>query len=856
MRYMTSQEIRQIWLNFFKEKGHAIEPSASLIPVDDPTLLWINAGVAPLKKYFDGSVTPKSKRITNIQKSIRTNDIDNVGKTARHHTFFEMMGNFSIGDYFKKEAIEFGFELLTSPKYFNMPIEKLYMTYYPTDLDAKNEWLRLGIPESHLIPVEGNFWEIGAGPSGPDTEIFFDRGPKYDVRGSELIRDDIENERFIEIWNIVFSQFNADPKVKRSEYNELPNKNIDTGAGLERFACILQGTDTNFETDLHFPVIQKLEQLSGVAYDSKMAFKVISDHIKTLVFAISDGANLSNEGRGYVLRRILRRAVKYGKSIGFDKPFLFLLVDTVVEMMSSFYTNLIETSAIVKKVILKEEEKFFSTILDGEKHLHASINQGTLSGQDTFKLYDTYGFPIELTLEYAQEHDIHVDVEGFNEALELQKSRSREARKVTHSMKGQDEAFLNFDLESIFVGYDLMQTESKVIKVFDQGIVLDQTPFYANSGGQISDSGLINGLVVKDVIKLPQGQHLHIIETDSFTEGDEVLAIVNQDKRLRTMKNHTATHLMHQAIKDILGNHVKQQGSFNGDLKLTFDINHYEPINDADILKIEAIVKEKVNQKIDVVTHVLPIEAAKKLGAQMQFGEKYGDVVRVVDINGWSMEFCGGTHVKNTSIIENFMVSSVESIGSGIYRFEAITGNILPQVPHITSNILEMIEQHLQKMDTLNPNYHVAQLEPFEGTYQDILNVRWYNQYVSSESKTVEKMFEDQQISAVLQNADQYIPQNITPTTYIFTQDLSQSSLKPLIDTLYDKMKVETVVLINVMNQKASYLVKSSTNKARDIVATLNQETMGKGGGKPDFAQGGTQDLKRLMTYLKGNNII
>src|SRR5690554_5684147 len=389
MRFMTAKEIRETWLRFFNERGHSIEQSASLIPQNDPTLLWINAGVAPLKKYFDGSETPKSPRITNVQKCIRTNDIDNVGRTARHHTFFEMMGNFSIGNYFKVEAIEFGFELLTGKDYFDIPLDKLYMTYYPDDSLTKETWLRLGVKENHLIPNENNFWEIGDGPSGPDTEIFFDRGEFYDKRGVELIEHDIENERYIEIWNIVFSQYNAKAGVDRKDYQELPNKNIDTGAGLERFACVLQGTKTNFETDLHYPVIQKIEKLSNTSYDDKMAYKVISDHIKTLVFAISDGATLSNEGRGYVLRRILRRAIKYGLSLNLKEPFLYELVDTVITMMEDFYPDLNKSKDIVKKIIKREEEKFLETIEDGEKHLISSIKNNKLDGKSAFMLYDT-----------------------------------------------------------------------------------------------------------------------------------------------------------------------------------------------------------------------------------------------------------------------------------------------------------------------------------------------------------------------------------------------------------------------------------------------------------------------------------
>ncbi|WP_025724603.1 alanine--tRNA ligase [Acholeplasma granularum] len=852
MKYMTSQEIRDTWLKFFESKGHSIEPSASLIPVDDPTLLWINAGVAPLKKYFDGTVTPKSKRITNIQKSIRTNDIDNVGKTARHHTFFEMMGNFSIGDYFKTEAIQFGFELLTSPKYFNMPLDKLYMTYYPSDLDAKNEWLKLGVSEDHLIPVEGNFWEIGAGPSGPDTEIFFDRGEKFDKRGIELIKEDIENDRYIEIWNIVFSQYNADPTIPRSEYKELPNKNIDTGAGLERFACILQNTNTNFETDLHYPIIQKIEILSGVKYEGQMAFKVISDHIKTLTFAISDGANLSNEGRGYVLRRILRRAIKYGKNLGFNEPFLHLLVDTVIKMMQSFYPQLISTTSIVKKIILKEEEKFFSTILDGEKHLLNSIKDGNLNGKEAFKLYDTYGFPIELTLEYAQEHNIKVDIEGFNEELEQQKQRSRQSRKVNATMKSQDEAYLQFDEPSTFVGYDELQKESKVIKVFDNGIVLSETPFYANSGGQVSDTGLINGLPVKDVIKLPHGQHLHIIETDSFEIGDEVLAIVDENRRLDTMKHHTAAHLLHQAIKDVIGSHSHQQGSYNGPNKLTFDINHYESLTSNEILKIEKIVKEKIADKLPVVTHVLPIDEAKKLGANMLFGEKYGDIVRVVDIDSWSLEFCGGTHVKNTELINNFMVTSVESIGSGIFRFECIAGDIINQVDNLLINLNEMIDQHINKIKNIDSSIKINNKPEIIGSFQDILNYRQYLEYASNLAKQTEKANEDLIISNILKDADSFIPENLYPETYIYTTNLNPSSLKPLIDVLYDKIKVDTLILINESSDKASYLVKSGKNEARNVISRINEMTQGKGGGRPDFAQGGTSNLNLLKTYLKG----
>ncbi len=856
MKYMTSEAIRNTWLNYFKEKGHAVEPSASLIPVSDPTLLWINAGVAPLKKYFDGSETPKSKRITNIQKSIRTNDIENVGKTARHHTFFEMMGNFSIGDYFKVEAIGFWFELLTGENWFNMPVDKLYITYYPTDLDAKKAWLDLGVKENHLIPLSGNYWEIGAGPSGPCTEVFFDRGASFDKRGVELIKEDLENDRYIEIGNIVFSQYNADPTKKRSEYKELPNKNIDTGAGLERFACVLQQTETNFETDLHFPIIKMTEKLSHVTYTGQMAFKVISDHVKTLTFAISDGATLSNEGRGYVLRRILRRAIKYGRTINLTEPFLYLLVDTVVDMMSSFYPNLIETKEIVKKIILKEEEKFFSTIQDGEKHLLSSIKDGKLSGKDAFKLYDTFGFPIELTLEYAEENHISVDVNAFKEELEIQKSRSRESRQVHTSMKTQDEAYLNFFDKSEFLGYEKLQVEASVIKVFEKGIVLNQTPFYATMGGQIADKGLINGLEVKDVIKLPNGQFLHVMDIDSFNEGDDVLAIVDKESRLKVEKNHSATHLLHQAIKDVIGNHSHQQGSFNGPNKLTFDINHYESLTSDQILKIEQIVKEKIALSIPIITHVLPIDEAKKLGANMLFGEKYGDIVRVVDIGGWSKEFCGGTHVSNTKEIVEFMISSVESIGSGVFRFEGFTDNIVKNQDRYLKNLKTSIEQIEVKIKELDVNFSFNDRPVVLGSYLDILNYRAYLNDLSNTLKTLEKKFESTLVANILKDADSHIPNTLSEVTYIVTKNLPNPSLKPLLDVLYDKMKVDAVVLINILADKANYLVKSKIVDAKALLQALTKETSGNGGGKPDFAQGGTQDLSSLSHYLKGKGLI
>lgn len=845
---MTAKEIRETWLSFFESKKHTIEASASLVPQNDPTLLWINAGVAPLKKYFDGSEKPQNPRITNVQKCIRTNDIDNVGKTARHHTFFEMLGNFSIGDYFKEEAIAFGYELLTDPKWFGFPKDKLYMTYYPDDIDAKNRWIELGVDPSHLIPRSDNFWEIGAGPCGPDTEIYFDRGETYDKRGKILIEEDIENERYIEIWNIVFSQFNSKPGLSRDNYPELPSKNIDTGAGLERFACVIQGTKTNFETDLFFPVIKHVSLLSNIAYDGQMAFKVIADHIKALTFAISDGAILSNEGRGYVLRRLLRRAVKYGRQLGLMKPFLFELVDDVVLMMGDFYPNLFETKDIVKKLVLKEEQKFLETITEGEKHLLEAIEKegSTISGTTAFKLYDTYGFPIELTREYAHEQDVNVDIKAFEHELELQKERSRSARQNTASMKAQEEVYLNFTEPSVFIGYETLQTEAKVIKVFDEGIVLDQTPFYATSGGQVADKGYINGLSVYDVVKLPHGQFLHKVEGD-YQVGDDVLAVVDQKERSKTIKNHSAAHLFHQAIKDIFGKHANQQGSQVSPKSWRFDFNHYETESDEHIIEVEKLVKHYiVNKPLAVNIKKMSLDEAKKIGAMALFGEKYGDIVRVVDM-GWSIELCGGTHVNNTKEIVDFAICSYESIGSGIYRMEGVTGSdVKAQMTSYLSALeheISLISDKIRRMDqqTVIPNKPVIL-----GSYQDIINYRLYSESLKEIAKNVEKDIQKRQQNDVLKRLDDFILDTVSKKQVIVTYHIDGKVLKQLIDAIYDKIKAETIFLINVADDKATFLCKSTHENALDLIKYAAALTDGSGGGKGVFAQGGTQHLHKI----------
>ncbi|MFA5421534.1 MAG: alanine--tRNA ligase [Bacilli bacterium] len=692
MKKLTGNEIRNVWLTFFKERGHKVESGVSLIPYKDPTLLWINSGVAGLKKFFDGSEIPSSRRITNVQKSIRTNDIENVGYTARHHTFFEMLGNFSIGDYFRDEMLPWAFEILTSNQYFGMPKDNLYFTYLPTDLTTKRLWLKCGVAADHLIPLEDNFWQIGEGPCGPNTEVFFDRGSAYDPHGKgvELLAQNIENDRYIEIWGIVFSQYNAVEGVKREDFKELPSKNIDTGAGLERIACVLQETPTNFETDLFYPLIEKTVALAKEPYSGSFltAYRVIADHIRTVVFALADGEPFSNEGRGYVLRRVLRRAMRFGRKIGIEKPFLSTLVPTVVSMMKDFYPNLINRQDYVAKSVKAEEEKFLKTLKTGETMLRQMLNQKRIiTGEEAFRLYDTFGFPVELTIEIANESSAKVDVEGFNLEMKKQKERARQARVDASSMNQQHHDLLNFKEASTFV-YDDKNHKALVIALFAGGnrveelngegeIVLDTTNFYAESGGQIGDQGRLYSrdfeARVLNTHKAPNKQHLHEINViyGAVRVGDELHIEIDHQRRHLTMRNHSATHLLHSALVEVLGSHISQQGSYVSDEYLRFDFSHYEKISSAQLLLIEKRVNELIAAGIDASVRVLPIKEAEKTGAKAFFSEKYGEEVRVVSFGDASREFCGGTHVRNTEEIGVFVIESEESIAAGVRRIQA-----------------------------------------------------------------------------------------------------------------------------------------------------------------------------------------
>ena len=857
MKKMTSSEIRQMWLDFFASKEHKVEPSASLVPHDDPTLLWTNAGVAPLKKYFDGSMVPENPRITNAQKCIRTNDIDNVGRTARHHTFFEMLGNFSIGNYFKKEVIEFACELLFDEKWFGFEMDKLFITYYSADNETKALWMSHGVKEDHLIPLDGNFWEIGEGPCGPDTEMFYDRGEKYDKRGKELIENDIENDRFIEIWNIVFSQFNSKEGVDRSEYKELPSKNIDTGAGLERLCCVIQEVDTNYDTDLFRPIISKTEEISGVKYDGQMAFKVIADHVRTVTFAVADGATLSNEGRGYVLRRVLRRASKYAKSIGIEKPFMSELVDVVISIMESYYPYLKEQANIVKTVISSEEEKFLSTLASGEKRFQAiaSKSDKVISAVDAFTLYDTYGFPLELTLEYAEELGMTVDQEGFKAHLNEQKERARNARKDEASMGGQNEEFLKFKEETRFSGYDATNHKARVVAVFGNAIVLDETPFYAFSGGQLCDTGYIDDKRVIDVIKMPNGQHLHVFESHDFKVGDLVFANVDKENRNLTKKNHSAAHLLQAALQNVVGAHVHQQGSQVSSTYCRFDFNNYNTLTDEEILKVEDLVNEYIKKAYKVNTHVLAIEEAKKMGAMALFGEKYGAKVRVVDMQ-ISKEFCAGTHVDSTNEVEAFAINSFESIGSGIFRITASTSNnAMNFVKEATSNIENSIHAVINKANEVIKEAKEANIElvfdysytePTVFGYRYILELRKELSLAQTAMKKLEKEFTVKKSQSALSDLSRFDDQIIDGKLFAKVEAIESNLLKDMAAALRNNKNLSVVFFASVGADKVTFVCATNGYDASMLVKEAAKITLGGGGGKKDLAQAGGKDVTKV----------
>lgn len=874
MKNLKASEIRQKYLDFFVEKGHMVEPSAPLVPIDDDSLLWINSGVATLKKYFDGRETPRKPRIVNSQKAIRTNDIENVGFTARHHTFFEMLGNFSIGDYFKQEAIEFAWEFLTSDKWMDMEPEKLYVTIHPEDTGAYKIWNEdIGLEESRIIRIEGNFWDIGEGPSGPNTEIFYDRGEAYGQNDpEEEMYPGGENERYLEVWNLVFSEFNHN---KDHTYTPLPNKNIDTGMGLERMASISQNVRTNYETDLFMPIINEVENISGKKYlevdEQDVAFKVIADHIRTIAFAIADGALPANEGRGYVLRRLLRRAVRFSQSLGINEPFMYKLVDIVAEIMEPYYPNVKEKADFIKRVIKSEEERFHETLEEGLAILNQFIEKAKkenheIKGEDAFKLYDTYGFPVELTEELATQEGLTVDMATFENEMQQQRDRARQARQNSQSMQIQSEVLKNITDDSTFVGYETTDYQSTITHLIYNGeevesveagetvyFILKETPFYAVSGGQVADEGTVGNenfeIAVTEVTKAPNGQNLHkgTVQFGQATVGAEVDASVNKDERRAIQKNHSATHLLHQALKEVLGDHVNQAGSLVEAERLRFDFSHFGPMSQEEIDQVERRVNEEIWRGIDVRIQEMGIDEAKSMGAMALFGEKYGDIVRVVNMAPFSIELCGGIHVNNTSEIGLFKIVSESGTGAGVRRIEALTGK----------SAFLYLEDIQSKFNTIKNNVKVKSDDQVVGKITQL----------QEEEKNLLKQLEqrNKEITSLKMGNIEDQVETINDLKVLATEvDVPNAkAIRSTMDDFKSKLQDAIIVLASNVDGKVSIIAtvpKSLTDqvKAGDLIKNMAPIVGGKGGGRPDMAQGGgtqpekiTEALRFIKDYIK-----
>ena len=886
MKYMTHNEIRKTWFNFFENKGHKKVESASLIPVNDDSLLWINAGVAPLKKYFDGTVVPDSRRIVNIQKCIRTNDIENVGVTKRHQTFFEMMGNFSIGDYFKDEAIEYAYELLTSDDYFAIDKNLLYVTVYPEDTEAYNKWIEVGMDEDHIIKLEENFWEIGEGPCGPDSEIFFDRGEKYDKDGTafdKFIKDE-EQERYIEIWNNVFSQFNSKKNTPRSKYKELPSKNIDTGAGLERWCLMFQNVDSNFDTDLFTPIIRHIEELCGMLYESQKEFKVIADHIRAITFAIADQASFDNVGRGYILRRLLRRSIRMGKHLGLNEPFMYKLVSDVVDIMNESYPYLKSRRSDIEVAVLEEEKLFFKTLDAGEKRLNELVKNSTdgkISGEDAFKLYDTYGFPFELTLECLEELGYTTDKEEFDKFMQMQKALAKKNSKTKTSMASQKKVLLDFTKDSKFV-YGIYRLKSNVLAIFskdslekklnhDGYIALKRTCFYAESGGQVSDTGMIIGKNFKarvvDVFKGPNGQHIHKIRLldGVINVNDDCEIIIDKDRRRRIEANHSSVHMLQYALQQVVSNKIAQAGSYVDNEKLRFDFTYSGKIDGEEIVKVEEFINNEIKKHIIVSTEIMPLDKAKQIGAIALFSEKYGDTVRVVKI-GKSIELCGGTHANNTSDIKRLAIYNFESKGSNVYRIEATTGSrientlfdiIKPyndEMMRLLIKAKEIINQ-AKKMD-IELDFDVEIDNSAPTSYKDIIFNKNELKYIQNEVKELEKKFISEKEKKALNNIDVYKNEIVENDEFKYlvmkTIDKDVTTLKSIADNIINYMENGIVFFANIKNDSVNFIAKSNCSvNAGYIVKMASNKALGNGGGSPTFAQGGGHDISVIDDVLE-----
>lgn len=855
-------ELRRKYLEFFESKGHLKMNSFSLVPQNDNSLLLINAGMAPLKPYFTGQEIPPRRRVTTCQKCIRTGDIDNVGKTARHLTFFEMLGNFSFGDYFKHEAINWSWEFLT--KVIGMEEDRLYPSIYADDDEAFNIWTKeVGVPAERITRFYrdengdcDNFWEHGAGPCGPCSEMYYDRGIKYGC-GKPDCKVGCDCDRFMEVWNNVFTQFESDG---HHHYTELKQKNIDTGMGLERLAVVVQDVDSVFDIDTMKAIRDKICELAGVTYmedeHKDVSIRLITDHIRSVTFMASDGIIPSNEGRGYVLRRLLRRAARHGRTLGIDGLFLAKLATTVIDSSKDGYPELDEKRELILKVLTTEEENFNKTIDQGlvilsdlESRL---VKEGKtcLDGEDAFRLYDTYGFPIDLTNEILEEKGFTVDMDGFNNAMNKQKETARGARKETNYMGADATVYDKIDtrITSEFVGYDTLETESEITVLttseditdtlaegMEGTIIVNKTPFYATMGGQQGDTGVItcNGSVfeVIDTIRLKGGRVGHVgkVTAGSFKVGDKVTLTVDEKKRIDTAKNHSATHLLQEALRIVLGNHVEQAGSLVTPDRLRFDFTHFQPMTEEEIEKVEAIVNEQIAKSIDVETKVLAIEDAKKTGAKALFNEKYGDTVRVVCMGDFSKEFCGGTHVSNTGLINSFKIVSESGVAAGVRRIEALTGN----------GVFAYYKDIEKKYNDI---CKAAKATP-ANVEEKIAHMQAEIKSLNSEIESLKNKAANEALGDVLNQAEDV---NGVKFLAVKLNDVDMNELRNLSDDLKSKIGSGVVVLASAMGSDKVNLIVTATDDivkagvhAGNIIKSAAPCVGGGGGGRPNMAQAG-----------------
>ena len=874
MQWTGLNELREKYLSFFESKGHLRLDSFPLVPKNDPSLLLINSGMAPMKKWFLAQEEPPRHRVTTCQKCIRTPDIERVGITARHGTFFEMLGNFSFQDYFKEEVIPWAWEFLTSDEWMAIPKDKLHISVYEEDDEAYDIWTKkVGIAPDHMVRLgkEDNFWEHGSGPCGPCSEIYFDRGPEYGC-GKPTCGVGCDCDRYMEIWNLVFSQFDADGK---GHYERLARPNIDTGMGLERLACVMQGVGNLFEVDTVQSVLHHVEHIANKTYgeDDKtdISIRVITDHIRSCTFMVSDGILPSNEGRGYVLRRLLRRAARHGRMLGITRPFLVELVETVIQSSESAYPELREHDAYIKKVIGTEEANFARTIDAGMNILNNMIDglekahEHLLKGLDVFKLNDTFGFPLDLTKEIAAEQGIEIDEEGFHAEMTKQKERARAERLKKNISGWSEDLFGALDAEpTVFTGYETLCDTGVVVALSDEEtltdaiatdeeakdgvlVVLDKTPFYAEMGGQAADHGMLNSadcsLRVLDVKKTPKGYYVHtcVLESGIVKVGDHLTAQVDKEYRMAIARNHTATHLLQAALREVLGDHVHQAGSYQ-DAEIThFDFTHFSAVTPEELARVQKIVNDKIYESMNVTVREMPIEEAKKLGAMALFGEKYGKVVRVVDIEGWSTEFCGGTHVKNTAQIGGFKIVSEASVAAGIRRIEAVTGrNLL-----IRANLQEAMLHTVAS--TLKANNVTALPVRAEAVMAE-------NKALAKELEEIKAQVAASKVTSLFDNAEEIGGVKIASAYFTGT---TGDTLRGMCDTIRDKaVKPAVAVLVGKAEDKITMAVTVTKQaqekglKAGALVKEIAAIAGGKGGGKPDFAMAGLKDETKIDEAL------